>query len=443
MSIILAILVIGIIILAHEFGHFLLAKKNGIGVVEFSVGMGPRLFSVVKGETRYSLKWIPFGGSCMMVGEEGDMEPVDGEGEEGLSFPPEKSFNHKSVWARISVIAAGPIFNFLLAFLLALIVIGNAGVNPAIVYYVSEGSSAQEAGIQNGDKILSINGRHIEIGRDIALMEITDSFAGQDSIPVELERDGERLTVQIDPNRTAYMMGISYYDTEDPAEITITVGEAGDTAASAGLQSGDVITSVNGTPIASGKELSQYFEENPLDGTEITVGYTHNGSARETTLTPVERTVMELGFEASYYREQAGFFGIVRGAVTEVRYWMEYCIKALQMLVTGQISMREMSGPVGIVDQVDTLVEDTRSEGASTVALTLMNFAIMLSANLGVMNLLPIPALDGGRLVFLIIEAVRGKPVPREKEGMVHTVGLVLLMLLMVFVLFNDIMRLF
>ena len=440
MSIVLAVLVIGIIILAHEFGHFLLAKRNGIGVVEFSVGMGPRLFSFQKGETRYSLKLIPFGGSCMMVGEDGGMDSQD---EQEPLFPPEKDFNSKPIWARISVIAAGPIFNFLLAFLLAIIVIGNAGVNPAKVYYVGEGTSAEAAGLQNGDKIISIDGKHIAIGRDIALMLIADSFEGRETIPVVYERDGKRETLQINPNKTAYMMGISYYNTEDPAEITITVGAPGDTASAAGLKNGDIITSINGTPIGSGTELEQYFAANPLDGSEIKVGYTHNGSQKETVFAPVERTVTELGFEASYYREKAGFGGIMKGAVTEVRYWIEYCLKALKMLVTGQISMREMSGPVGIVDQVDNLVEETKSDGISMVILNLMNFAIMLSANLGVMNLLPLPALDGGRLVFLFIEAVRGKPVPREKEGMVHTVGLILLMVLMVFVLFNDIMKLF
>ena len=443
MSIVLAILVIGVIILAHEFGHFLLAKKNGVGVVEFSVGMGPRLLSVKKGETRYSLKLIPFGGSCMMVGEDGDMEVQEGEEKKEPEFAPDKDFNSKSVGARISVIAAGPIFNFLLAFLLSLIVIGNAGVNPAKVYDVSEGSSAQAAGLLVGDEIVSIAGKRIVIGRDIELMLLSESFAGEDTIPVVYEREGEQHTIQIDPNRTAYMMGVSFYADDNPAEITITVGAPGDTASAAGLKSGDVITSLNKTPIASGKELEAYLASHPLDGSEVSVGYTHNGVAKETVLKPVERTVTELGFEASYMREKAGFFGIVRGAVTEVRYWMEYCVTALKMLVTGSISMREMSGPVGIVDQVDTLVEETKTDGISTVVLTLMNFAIMLSANLGVMNLLPLPALDGGRLVFLFIEAVRGKPVSREKEGLVHTVGLVLLMILMVFVLFNDIMKLF
>ena len=140
----------------HLFGHFLLAKKNGIGVTEFSVGMGPRIVSFVRGETRYSLKWIPFGGSCMMMGEDEDL-------------PDEKSFNNKSVWARISVIFAGPFFNFLLAFVLALIVLGNGGVNPAYVYGVEEGGAAAQAGLKTGDVITKINNRNITIGRDIEL----------------------------------------------------------------------------------------------------------------------------------------------------------------------------------------------------------------------------------------------------------------------------------
>ncbi len=443
MNIVIALLLIGVLVTAHEFGHFLLAKTNGIGVVEFSVGMGPRILSVKRGETRYSLKLIPFGGSCAMAGGLDEFAPEDGQQEAGEEeFPPEKQFNSKSVWSRIAVIVAGPVFNFLLAFIMALIVLANAGVNPAKVYYVADGSAAQTAGIREGDRIVRVDGRKIGIGRDIELLTMTRSFAGRTDVPIEYERDGQTYTAVIDPNRTAYMLGISYYANDEPAAITITIGDPGDTSSRAGLKDGDVITAIDGTPIASGAQMQQYLSEHPLDGSEVTVSYTHNGAARETVIRPEVRTVTELGFEAAYYRERGDFGQIVAGAVREVGYWIRYVISSLRMLVTGKLSARNLSGPVGIVNAVDTLVEESSVGGLSAILLTLLNFSIMLSANLGVMNLLPLPALDGGRLLFLLIEAVRGKPVPPEKEGVVHTVGMVLLMALAVFILISDVMKL-
>lgn len=442
MNIVIAVLLIGLLVAAHEFGHFLLAKTNGIGVVEYSIGMGPRLFSFSKGETRYSVKLIPFGGSCSMAGGL-DEHAVTDEDEASLEqrFSPDRFFNAKSVWARISVVLAGPFFNFILAFLFSLIVLAGIGVNPAKVYHVQPGSSAGSAGIKEGDRIVSIDGEKIGMGRDIELLILKKDYSGKDSIPVEIERGGEILTVSVDPTRTAYMLGISYYADDEPAAVTISVGAAGDTAAGAGLKDGDVITMIGDTPIASGKELNEYFAAHPLTGEPVTLRFTHNGAERETVFTPVQRTVTEFGFEASYYREKAGFGAIVAGSFREVGYWIRYVLTALGKLVTGGLSARNLSGPVGIVKTVDDLVDGSSSGGFSAVLLTLLNFAIMLSANLGVMNLLPLPALDGGRLLFLLIEAVRGKPVPPEKEGLVHTVGMFLLIALMVYVLFNDIMR--
>ena len=154
MSIILALFIFSLIIIIHELGHFLLAKYNGVTVLEFSLGMGPRILSTVKGGTRYSWKLLPFGGSCAMLGED------EATTEEG-------SFGSKSVWARISVIAAGPIFNFILAFLLSLFIIGSIGYDAPVISYVGEGTPAAEAGIQVGDRILKMNNQKIHVAREI------------------------------------------------------------------------------------------------------------------------------------------------------------------------------------------------------------------------------------------------------------------------------------
>lgn len=341
MNILLAIIIFSLIIIIHEMGHFLLAKKNGIGVIEFSVGMGPRLISFVKGETRYSLKILPFGGSCMMLGEDGQSDD-------------ERAFGNKSVAARISVVAAGPIFNFILAFILAIIIIGNVGYDSTKVHLV-EGYPAQEAGMQDGDQVTKINGSSMHIYREIAFY--VQTHQGK-KLNVTYKRDGETYKATIEPKYS---------------EDTKTY-----------------ILGVQGSERIKGNALT-------------TLGY----------------------------------------SAYEVKYWIDTTIQSLGMLFQGKVKSDDVSGPVGIVSAIGTTYQESKSSGAFYVWLTMLNITILLSANLGVMNLLPIPALDGGRLIFLILEAVRGKPVDREKEGVVHFVGFMILMVLMVLVMFNDIRRLF
>lgn len=427
LNILLAILVFSIIVVSHEFGHFLLAKKNGIGVVEFSVGMGPRIISGVKGGTRYSLKAIPFGGSCQMVGEDEEDDSED-------------SFNSKSPYARFAVLLGGPLFNFLLALILSVIILSLGGVNEPKVYYVSEGYGAEEAGLKEGDLIKSINGHRIVMGRDIELYFLNHPMDGS-LVEIEYERDGETYTTMLDPSYEACQTGFSYYASEDPAEITALT--EGLDMERQGAQVGDIIRAVDGTEIASGQKLQEYFAEHPLQkDTSVTFTLERKGQSFDLTVTPVNHTYYTLGMEAvSYRNKDAGAISVIKNSFSEVRYWMSYTLTSLKMLVTGRAGVDDLSGPVGIVNLVGEVVEESKSDGLLYVFLNLVNFSILLSVNLGVLNLLPLPALDGGRLVFVLIEIIRGKPVPREKEGMVHTIGILLLMALMVFVMFNDVLK--
>lgn len=344
MSIIIAVFVFSLLIFFHELGHFLMAKLNGVGVTEFAIGMGPTLFHLDTAETRYSIKMIPFGGFCQMVGEL----------EDDAESRPDNSFNAKSPWARLIVILGGPVFNFVLAFLLSLVVIGNVGVDRPIVTAVVDGMPAKAAGMEDGDRIVKINGSNIVISRD---MQLYMMFHSGEHLNVIIERDGQEKNISIDPMYSeeygSYMMGIQY----------------------------------------------------------------------------------------STARVPVGFAQTLRYSVHEVGYWIRYTLCSLRMLVTGQAAITEMSGAVGIVDTMDTIVDETKEYGAFMVFLNLANFCILLSANLGVVNLMPLPALDGGRAIFILIEIVRGKPLDQKKEGMVHTIGLILLMVLMAFLLFNDVLR--
>lgn len=428
MGIIIAILLFSFIIIFHELGHFLLAKRNGIEVTEFSLGMGPRLFSLERGGTRYSLKLFPIGGSCMMLGED------DEDSSEG-------SFNRASVWARISVIAAGPIFNFILAFVFAMIITSVIGYDPAEVLLVEEDSAAYQAGLRERDVITEFQGRNISIGRDLELY-LTLHPLSEEEISMTVERDGKKQDISYKADsQTQYLLGF-YYTSEPQQEPEITQVMLNSAMLDAGVQAGDIIRQINGVDINTSQELQDYLQEHPLDGSEITLGIERNGDVQQITAAPRMTKQVSMGFAYNIYREKTNFLGVLKYSAVEVRYWISSTVESLVMLVKGQFTVNDLSGPVGIIDVIGDSYEEAKTEGTVMVWMQMLYWAILLSANLGVMNLLPIPALDGGRLVFLLVEAVRRKRMNPNVEGMIHFAGFVLLMLLMVFVMFNDIRRL-
>ena len=428
MSILIAVLILGVVIIVHEFGHFILAKTNGIVVEEFSVGMGPRLLSVVKGGTRYSLILIPFGGSCMMRGEDGE------DTEEG-------SFNSRSVWRRISVIVAGPLFNFVLAFFGAMIIISIIGYDPPEVLQVAEGSPEERAGLQAGDVITEFNGKNIYLGRDLDTYLMLEGMP-EEEITVKVERDGKEHAISYTSQKQfRYMLGFTYYETEEQPQVaTLSLGGV---LEKAGLQVGDYIYAINGQQVKTGIELKKYFDEHPLGEDAITLTYLRDGLEYDVEVTPEATDYVERGFVYNLGRVKTNPLGVLKYSALEVRYWINTTLQSFKMLFTGKIGLDSLSGPVGVVNVIGDAYEESKSEGSLITWMTMLNLLIFISANLGVANLLPLPALDGGRLVFLLIEAVRGKPVKREVEGMVHFAGLLLLMGLLLVVTFRDIRNLF
>ncbi len=437
MSIIIAILVFSIIIIIHELGHFLLAKKNGIGVVEFSIGLGPTIWGITKGETKYSIKLLPFGGMCQMVGEDSEQNTVA-----------ENAFYSKGVWQRFSVIFAGPFFNFILAFGLSLFVIGFVGYDAPTIASVIVGSPADLAGLEAGDLIKEIGGDKVSIGREVDSYFLYNEITAE-PIKIVYERDGKEDSTVIEPVLTKqYLLGFSYVPNADSVAEVLSVNE-NFPFHQAGILPGDVITHVNGVSFSTGAELSTYMDAHPLDGSVVSVTYerkTENGTDSTTVeITPVlYQEVYSVGFAYNLGREKTGVLETLKYSLIEVKYWIVTTIKNLGLLVTGQLSSNDVGGPVAIIGTIGDVYEQTSEQGnALDVVLQMAYITILLSANLGVMNLLPIPALDGGKLLFTLIEAVRGKPIDREKEGMVHLIGMVLLMILMVFIFFNDIKNVF
>lgn len=435
MSIIIAIIIFGLLIFIHEIGHFLLAKKNGIRVVEFSIGFGPRLFSFDKGDTKYSLKLLPFGGACQMLGE-------DYYGEEEVDLDHENSFESKSVWARIAVILAGPLFNILLAFLLALVVMGIVGYDEPVVTYVEEGSPLYEAGVRSGDVITEFNGADVTLARELMLELYVNPLDGE-AVALKYERDGKEYEVSVKPElKKTYALGITYMATDSPAEME-DITEDG-AFANAGVQKGDIIISIGGAAISSGTDLNSYFKEHPLDGSELECVLTRNGEEYTVKVTPVygdESYV--LGFNYNTARVEVGAVDAIRYSVAEIKYQIKSVIKSLGLLFKGKLGADDFTGPVGIVDIIDDTYQASREDGALYVFLNIANITLLISANLGMMNLLPIPGLDGGRLVFLLIEAIFRKPVPKKLEGVVTAACMIAIMLFAVYVMFNDIRNLF
>ena len=429
-SILVGILIFCIIIVFHEFGHLILAKKNGIKVPEFQVGFGPKLCHFRIGETEYSIRLILFGGACKMLGEDGDAQDD------------ERAFTSKGPWARLATIFAGPFFNFILAFILAIIVIGIVGYDPAYVTSVDSQGPAGKAGLETGDIITSFDGRSIAIGRELAVYFNFNDLNG-DALEVSYLRDGNEYSCVLVPELIRnYKFGFYYSVTNGPCEMNSIVEDG--VFDRAGVKTGDLIVSVNGYDIETGQEFADYVAANPFDGNEVEITFDRDGELFTLSLIPDYVEFYDTGFTYnSNGREKTTPINVIKYSFYEVRYWIVNTVKSLGLLFRGRLKSEDLGGPVRIVSELENTVKASKSDGILYVVLNLMNWAILLSANLGVMNLLPIPALDGGRLIFIIIELIRGKPVPREKEGLIHAVGIVALMLLMVFVFFNDIRNVF
>lgn len=342
MNIIIAILIFAFLIFFHELGHFIFAKTFGIKVNEFCIGFGPKLIGFTKGDTLYSIKALPLGGACMMEGEDEDSED-------------ENAFGKKPLWQRALVVFGGPFFNFILAYVLAVFIIGAAGVDKPVISGIMEDYPAAEAGLMAGDEIVKLNNYPVNFYRDISVYNLINR---DNEVKVVYKRDGVKNTTSLIPKYDSesgrYYMGITYQEPRESVGIVPTLG-----------------------------------------------------------------------------------YGFL-----ELKYQFFTTIQSLKMLVLGRLSANDLSGPVGIVKAIGDTYEETVSMGVFYTILNLVNFMVLLSANLGVMNLLPIPALDGGRLLLFLVEAVTRKKINEDLEGKIHLIGFVLLMALMIFVMFNDIRKL-
>ncbi len=362
MPIIVSLIIFGIVIIVHEFGHFITAVKCGIRVEEFAIGMGPLLWSKQGEETLYSVRLFPIGGYCKMEGEDQD----------NMS---EKSFNSKSVWKRIIVISGGVIMNAVLAFIIFFGFNSYNGFREVAVHSVIEGYPAEEAGLQPGDEIYSVDGYKVQTQAELSLRlsdASTKDLANGEEPVIDLVyiRDGEKYQVDMPLKKD--------------------------------LASGRYIIGFN-----VGAKSGVFGEE--VEGFEkATLGET-----------------IDATFDNMFFVVESTIYGFAN-------------------LFTQDNPLEQVAGPIGIIGAIGSSYEDAvETAGISVAILNMISIMGLISANLAVFNLLPIPALDGGRLVFLFIEAITGKRVPPDKEGFIHFVGFVILIAFALVVAFSDIYKLF
>ena len=433
MSIIIAILVFGVIILVHELGHFFAARKVGILVEEFAIGMGPKIFSVTKGDTMYSLRIIPLGGFCKMLGEdEGNFDS--------------RSFNSKTVGQRAFTLIMGVVLNLVLAFVLFTLLALFFGYDTPEISSFLPNSHAEASELQPGDVITRVGNSRILTAGHLAM-----AFHDAGSRPVEIRarRGRETFTTTVAPTQLPqrYLLGVTLAGGQNDTLIS-GFSMNNSPAEAAGLLPGDVITQIDNFRISVLADLASALSE--IGGNPATIQVMRGESTFTTTITPVlSPGAYNMGI---FFRRHGGFYdnsipmgnilGHFANGFLQILFWVELTVIGLIRLFTFRLSPEEIGGPIMIVAVMNEAYTVTIAQGISTAIRTMATYMAIISANLGVMNLLPIPALDGGRLVFLGIEKIRRKPLPPEREGLVHLIGFAALIGFAVFIAFNDIQNL-
>ena len=355
MSIVITILIFGFIILIHEWGHFIVARKSGVFVEEFAIGMGPKLWGKEKDGTLYTVRIFPLGGYCKMKDE--DVESKDPD-----------SFTNATMPKKFAIVFAGAFMNFILALVIFIGIAFFSGSATTTINEVTDGSPAQQVGIQKGDTIYKLNNNKITSFEDLTF-KLARLPKNTETINLIVNRDNKKLSFDIKPKydevNKRYLIGIK--------------------------------------PVLKNGLLSKDIEG-------------------------VERNT---------------FFNTIKDGFNNMIFTIKVTVIGVVDLFTGKVAFKDLTGPIGITPVIDSQYATAIKVGIGTTILTMLNIMALLSANIGVFNLLPIPALDGGRILFLAIEAIRGKPIPPEKEGIVHFVGFAFLMVFGIFIAFKDIINLF
>jgi regulator of sigma E protease len=412
LTIISSILVFSAIVLVHEYGHYKAAKSVGIRVYEFAIGMGPTLLKREKNGTIYSIRAVPIGGFVQMEGEEEDVRTST-------------SFSTKTVWQRFLVIFSGPLMNFVLALALFVIIAFSFGVYGNRIDSIAEDSNEYKEGLRPGDKIISVNGEKAYIWEDIFYEIIGNE---NPYYTVKYERDNQIREARIN-NNYRKLVGISTQMSDGEATTTVSPTDVTSPAYGAGIKDGDVVIKINDVSVNSWNELTNQVELTE-SGKPVKVTVDRDGKILDFNIVPQTQITVKFNTQL-----EKSFMTAISSSAYKTVYYIELMFKTISQLVTGKLGSDALGGPVMVISMV--------GEAAESGILSLLNLAAFISINLGFMNLLPIPALDGSKIVFLMVEAVRGKAIPVEKEGYIHFIGFVVLIGFMIFITYKDILRLF
>lgn len=448
MTFIWAVIFFGILIFVHELGHFIFAKLTGVKVLKFSLGFGPALAGKKIGETEYLISAIPLGGYVKPLGEQ--------PGEEIAEEDKPRAFNSQPVWKRAAIVLAGPVFNFVLAYIIFVVFLSlkypvaipdlDALMDNTAVENVSGNSPAMRAGLKVNDVIVSINGKAVNAW--IEMQEIFLKSPGRELI-LKVKRGSELIDLKVTPdsvkekdiNGSEIVFGTIGISKKDAAIIgNVSVGLP---AMRAGLKVNDVIVSINGKAVDTWTDMREMFSGNP--GKELILKVKRDSELFDLKVTPdsvkqkdedgKEIIIGRVGILPKsnvYFIESSILMAPLKGADAVYRYSI-FMLRAVGRLATGDIPAKQMGGPI--------LIVDAASKAASEGMPNYFYFIAVISINLAILNLLPIPVLDGGHLMFLSIEVLRRKPLSEKTMKIATTTGISLLLALITFVFYNDIMR--
>ncbi|QCT08049.1 RIP metalloprotease RseP [Ruminococcus bovis] len=439
--ILIGVLLFELIIFIHEFGHFITAKKSGIKVNEFSLGMGPKIFSFGKGETKYSLRVFPIGGFCAMEGEDEES-------------PEPRAFNNAKVWKRMIVIIAGAVMNIILGFVLMfVVVVQQDAYSSTEVQSFPATSFSSCTGLQSGDVIKEINGYGISTSMDFNYPISTAELKTVDGSTLEIYKE--------DCGNNLYNMAVSLVQDKNNKLSDEQVSKVNELLS----KSTSEIVKAKSKEDAYSVYENYYKEINDACGIkdykvekivekETRKRYTadilveRNGEEKLLknvqffTYTTKDNSDPQVSIDFYVKPIEKTFGSVLSQTFKQTISTCKMIYASLGGLLTGKFGLKDMSGPIGIASAVTTVASESLSSGFMSAVNSIIYVMMIITVNLGLFNMLPFPALDGGRFVFLIIEAIRGKSVPRKVEAIVNGIGMGLLILLMILITANDIFKL-
>lgn len=439
--ILIGVLLFELIIFIHEFGHFITAKKSGIKVNEFSLGMGPKIFSFGKGETKYSLRIFPIGGFCAMEGEDEES-------------PEPRAFNNAKVWKRMIVVIAGAVMNIILGFVLMfVVVVQQDAYSSTEVQSFPATSFSSCTGLQSGDVIKEINGYGISTSMDFNYPISTAKLKTVDGSTLEIYKE--------DCGNNLYNMAVSLVQDKNNKLSDEQVSKVNELLS----KSTNEIVKAKSKEDAFSVYENYYKEINDACGIkdykvekivekETRKRYTadilveRNGEEKLLknvqffTYTTKDNSDPQVSIDFYVKPIEKTFGSVISQTFKQTISTCKMIYASLGGLLTGKFGLKDMSGPIGIASAVTTVASESLSSGFMSAVNSIIYVMMIITVNLGLFNMLPFPALDGGRFVFLIIEAIRGKSVPRKVEAIVNGIGMGLLILLMILITANDIFKL-